>query len=176
MHPDRRRKDPDRPAKCELHVQLENVDPLVERVFQTFHRASHLHHYLMIRKMAQNGTHPGEATCLRRIIERHGISQKDLADMMGRSRPQVTRVLQSLEKSELIVRRADDVDQRLTRVYVTPKGREREAEWNRIFGDVLNESFGLLTEEELLNLDAALAKLVCRMTEVLPSEGDEAYD
>ena len=53
-----------------------------------------------------------------------GRRQQDLADIIGIDKAAVTRALARLEQSGYIYRRADAEDGRVTRVYLTPEGRQ----------------------------------------------------
>jgi len=63
---------------------------------------------------------------------------------MRLSRARVTSILQTMEKAGTVRRVRDEVDQRLTRVYITDLGRLvdrekaviREAHINSVFGDM----------------------------------------
>ncbi len=93
--------------------------PLPWRVFGALHRAMHGHRQLMARKLAERDVPPGQALCMRAVSHHDGITQRDLAEMLGLSRPTVTVMLQKLERAGLIERRADEADQRYTRIYLT---------------------------------------------------------
>ncbi|HZL65308.1 MAG TPA: MarR family transcriptional regulator, partial [Thermoleophilia bacterium] len=105
---------------------LQGVDDLSSHVFRAFLGTARMHMQLMMRTMAETGTHPGQAMCLRLLTVNDGISQRDLADVLNVARPTVTRMLQGMEKAGLIERRADEADQRLTRVFLTGAGRAAE--------------------------------------------------
>jgi len=64
---------------------------------------------------------PPQAFLLRLVLERPGLSQRELADAMTIARPTATRVLDGLETKKLIVRRAGKADGREQRIHPTPK-------------------------------------------------------
>jgi hypothetical protein len=71
-------------------VILDNVDPRTAGVFHAFRAATDLHHQTMHGRPAQHGSHPGEALCLRLIVNQDGIKQSELADILRLSRPWIT--------------------------------------------------------------------------------------
>ena len=73
---------------------LDGVDPLSARVLQALRKTIHVHKQLMAKTLAERGTHPGEAVCLRMLAQHDGMSQRDLADTLHLSRPRVTTMLQ----------------------------------------------------------------------------------
>ena len=103
---------------------LEGVDELSARVFRAFMRTLRLHRQLMSRTMAEHGAHPGQAMCLHLLASNDGITQRDLAEALHLARPTVSKMLRGMEKAGLVGRQPDAADQRLTRVYLTPAGRD----------------------------------------------------
>jgi len=53
-----------------------------------------------------------------------GRKQQELADIIGIDKAAVTRALARLEQNGYVRRVADEYDRRVTRVYLTPKGRK----------------------------------------------------
>jgi DNA-binding MarR family transcriptional regulator len=90
--------------------------------------------------------------------------------MLHLSRPQVTRIVQALEKKGAVVRRADAEDQRLTRVYVTAEGRRREEEMRSFWGEYLERTVGTLSEADRLELERLLNLLSARVSQMLEEE------
>ena len=130
-------------------------DPCSIHALRAFKRAMMLHRRLAGELFAEIDLHPAQAGCLHALAHHDGLGQSDLADMLHVSRPTVTTLLQRLETAGLIERRADEADSRVTRVYLTPAGRERSAELDTVFSRVVEESFGGLDAtrcEELAGL------------------------
>ena len=67
--------------------------------------------------------HPGQAFCLRLVVENDGMTQRDLAAGLHIAAPTISRMLQSMEKTGLVKRLQDVANQRLTRVFATSAGR-----------------------------------------------------
>jgi DNA-binding MarR family transcriptional regulator len=152
-------------------VSLETVDPLTAQVFQAFRNAGQLHRQLMLKKVAQKGGHPAEVFCLRILAHDDGISQKDLADRLNLSRPWITKMLQALEKAGMVARRPDEQDQRLTRVYLTPQGRKREAELRAAWADYLNQTVGSMSEHDRRELTRMMNELAEKVSALLSESG-----
>lgn len=141
------------------NTDFESLDPAVARVFRVFRTAAHAQRQVLDRVLADHGTHPAEAMCLRTIAGSPGISQRDLAELLHLSRPRITVLLQDLERKGQVVRRVDQEDQRLTRVYLTESGTQRAAELRTVFASVLRGTIGALSEEERLDLERLLTKI-----------------
>jgi DNA-binding MarR family transcriptional regulator len=72
------------------------------------------------------GLHTGQEMLLLRLWIEEGIPQSQLAASMGVEPPTATKMLQRMEHAGLIERRADPEDARISRVYLTERGRALE--------------------------------------------------
>jgi len=99
--------------------------------------------------------------CLRILADQDGTSQRDLADILHLSRPRVTGILQGMERAGAVVRRPDQQDQRLTRVYLTADGRSLAKEVQAVFTASLHQTIGAMSEEDR----AELERLLCILAE-----------
>ena len=59
--------------------------------FGAFHQAVLGYRQLLMRGMAEHGLHPGQAFAVGEISHREGITQAELAESLGVSRPTVER-------------------------------------------------------------------------------------
>lgn len=138
---------------------LEGVDPLSVDVFRAFKRSVILNRHLMTLRLAEEDQHPAQAGCLLTLANSDGISQSDLADMLHVSRPTVTTMLQKMEAAGTIERRSDEHDQRITRLYLTPRGREVAERMRTVHADVIGSMIGSLSEEDRRTLLRLLGDL-----------------
>lgn len=146
----------------------DGLDALSAAVFTAFRNAFHQQRRLMTKALADKGIHPGQATCLRLLDQRDGVSQRDLADSLHLSRPRVTGMLQELERDGHVTRCNDEQDQRLTRVHLTVKGRRKAGELREVFADCISRTVGALPEDdrrELARLLEALGETTARVLE-----------
>ena len=146
---------------------LDGVDPLSARVLQALRKTIHVHKQLMAKTLAERGTHPGEAVCLRMLAQHDGMSQRDLADTLHLSRPRVTAMVQALEKAGTVVRRPDAADQRLTRVYLTTEGRRLEEELRSLTVEFINRTIGAMTVADRGELERLLEELAANTSRAL---------
>ena len=144
--------------------ELDGVDELSAQVFRAFLGTAKLHMHLMLRTLADSGTHPGQLMCLRLLSVNDGVSQRDLADMLHVARPTVTKMLQGMEKSGLVERRPDQADQRLTRVYLTGAGRAAEKKTSVVAADYINATIATLPEADRRELARLLDKFGASIT------------
>jgi len=154
------------------NTDMSEVDPLNQDLFRSFRTAFHLHRRLMEKALACKGSHPAEAMCLRVLASCDGISQRDLAERLHLSRPRVTQLVQELERAGLVTRQVDDVDQRLTRVYLSDAGKRRSQELHHVFAELLDRTIGEMPASERAELTRLLDSLAAHTARVL-EDGDE---
>ena len=92
--------------------------------------------------------------------EEASLRPSDLADLTGLSRSATTRLVDRLERSGLVERRACESDRRVTFVVLTPRGEEVFKEAGRVHLRGIGEHVGShLTSDELAQISALLGKL-----------------
>jgi DNA-binding MarR family transcriptional regulator len=72
------------------------------------------------------GLHTGQEMLLLQLWNEEGMPQSQLAACMGVEPPTATKMLQRMENAGLIQRRPDPEDARISRVYLTERGRALE--------------------------------------------------
>lgn len=93
------------------------------------------------------------------VSMQEGISQKDLAFLLG-IRPQTLgEMLRKLEERDLIERKKSETDGRVVEVYLTEAGKTRAAEVAERRKVVATDMFAVLSEEEKDQLAGVLDKL-----------------
>ena len=87
-------------------------------------------HRLSTKRFVQNShTHGLEISLdqwlvLGPVWKNDGISQKDISEYCGKDKTSVTKIIDTLEKKNLVVRVTDQLDHRVKRVVLSQKGRE----------------------------------------------------
>lgn len=82
------------------------------------------------------GLTPPQAFMLRLVLDRPGLSQRELADAMTIARPTATRVLDGLEARRLVRRRAGEADAREQRIHPTVEAEAIRDGLNAASGNV----------------------------------------
>ncbi len=140
-------------------LKLQGVDRQSARVFHAFMRLLHLHRQATLKSLAARGWAFSQMGCLRALAQNDGMSQKDLAELLHLSRPSITTMLNAIEGQGVISRRTDAQDRRLTRVYLTRKGREIEHEMHTGVAYYINHTVGALSADEQKSLERLLTRL-----------------
>jgi len=97
------------------------------------------------RQIAQLGMHQGQSAVLVTLWRGEGLTQTELAEKLEISPSTMTAGLQRLEQGGFIRREQDAHDQRISRVYVTEKGKAMRSH--------LEEGLDALEEQLLRGFD-----------------------
>jgi len=77
------------------------------------------------------------------------VIQKDMAELIGKDKSTILRLIDSLEKKELVRRVADTKDRRKNYLMVTKRGKELIKQYDNIFSAMFEELQKGLNESEL---------------------------
>ena len=102
---------------------------------------------------------PEQWSVLGTLWNEEGIHQSLLAEKTDNDRHNITRILDLLEKQDLIRRKPDQHDKRRQRVYLTDAGKKLEIRLAPIVTEFLRKAFQGLTEEELTELKHILNQI-----------------
>lgn len=92
---------------------------------------------------------PEQWAVLNRLWEEDGLSQVELAERTFKDKPGTTRILNLLEKKNIVVRRTDESDGRVLRVFLTKNGRDLKEKLIPCAQEVLAKSGRDLTKEQV---------------------------
>jgi len=118
------------------------------------------HQGLVRCKMRDLGLHRGQPPVLFALYENDGISNSEMAEYLEITPATLTNKVKRMEKSQLVVRRGDPDDERLSRIYLTDKGRGL---MDTLRGSMLDMEEILLSgfsDSETQQLKRLLARLV----------------
>lgn len=95
--------------------------------------------------------HVGQEMILLHLWREEGVTQSQLAECLDVEPPTVTKMLQRMETEQLLERRPDTDDARVSRVYLTSKTRDLRASVERCWNSVEARAVaGLSAEERIL--------------------------
>lgn len=75
-------------------------------------------------QMQELGIYPGQIPVLGLLAYKDGLSQREIAEKLRIKPPTVNVTVQRLEKAGFLFRQADEKDQRISRIYLTEKGKQ----------------------------------------------------
>ena len=119
--------------------------------------------YIM-QALRKYGISSSEYPVLLMLYRGDGLTQEDILSYLCLDKSAVARIVQSLEKKELIEKKKDEKDQRCNRVFLTSRGRMMEP----IIEDVLNQWNDILmshmTQEEEEEAGRLLKQMVANVS------------
>jgi DNA-binding MarR family transcriptional regulator len=115
-------------------------------------QVSHLHDSRVHQLLEKLGLYRGQPPVLFTLWEKEGVTQTELAIKLRNSPATITKMLQRMEKTGFIVRRPDDVDQRVSRVYLTDAGRSVKADLEEVWATMDRDTFQGFPLEERVSL------------------------
>jgi len=128
-------------------------------LYYMFLEIQKLHYYRTHVLLDEIGLYHGQPHMLFTLNKKDGLSQKELARRLSVTPATITVMLKRMEKSDLLIRRQDIEDQRVSRVYITDKGRIICKKAKKIFRKIEEECFGSFTEEEAIILRRLLKEM-----------------
>lgn len=132
-----------------------------------FRQVAKLHHQTVHKLLGDQEVFPGQPPVLRLLAERDGRSQRELAEQMEITPATLNVMIGRMEKNGLVQRRPDPADQRVSRVYLTGKGRRAHQEIRDIIDRMEGVSFEHFTAEEKV----LFRRLLVQMYENLKNSG-----
>lgn len=119
-----------------------------DSLYFVFGHVIRLHYHRIQKLLDKLGLYPGQPPVLFILNKNDGQSQKELADKMNIKPATMTVMLKRMEKAGFIKKVQDKEDQRVSRVYLTDKGRETMKEVKEVLKSINDECFKNFTEEE----------------------------
>ncbi len=78
-----------------------------------------------------------------------GLSQQQLCNATFRDKPSITRLVDNLEKLNLVKRVPSDSDRRINLIYLTKNAQKLEEETMQIADEILNEALQSVSPEKI---------------------------
>lgn len=126
-------------------------------------KASHMFFALNYEQLTAKGLHPGQIPMLRLLAEEGGLSQREIAAHLHVKPPSVAVSIRRMERAGLLVRMADEKDQRITRISLSPAGLEAVEHIQKGFEENEKLLFQGFTETEECLLRRFLIQIIKNM-------------
>ena len=129
-------------------------------------------HRLSTKRFVQNShTHGLEISLdqwlvLGPVWKNDGISQKDIAEYCGKDKTSVTKIIDTLEKKNLVVRVTDQLDHRVKRVVLSQKGRELFLIALPVMAQTRDELRSGISDKEIEALKSILNKIYKNLNDI----------
>lgn len=130
-------RPPDRPEDMVFPNAMADAMAVFHKLAQINKLTQKVFSYIFARE----GLPHSQGSCLKIIRQFEGLSQRELADILRIERATATVMLQKMERNGLIERRTDPLDQRVSRLYLTPLAREMDRRTDDACARFINECF-----------------------------------
>lgn len=121
----------------------------MKQLLEAFFELFKIIHQQSYQDLDKTKLYPGQPKFLALIKSNEGQTQKELAEKHFVKPATITGMINKLETNQCVYRVPDELDKRIMRVYLTPKGRnlaEQSEKYMVVLSEKLFEDF---TEEEL---------------------------
>ena len=123
------------------------------------------------RKLSNNFKHygvnitPEQWTVLIYLWEKDGVTQQELCNATFKDKPSMTRLIDGMERLNLVVRISSKEDRRINLIHLTRTGRDIEEKSRFIANKTLKEALKGLTIEEMSISQETLRKVFANAKE-----------
>lgn len=141
-----------------------------------FKQVAKLHHQTASAHLSGKEVYPGQPPLLRALIRQDGQSQKELAEKMNITPATLNVMIGRMEKTGLVERQPDLHDQRISRVYVTEKGKQIHQQIKELTDRMEKICFDRFTVEEKIVFRRLLLQMYDNLKLAQQSDDDNRED
>ena len=102
---------------------------------------------------------PEQWTVLYYLWSRDGVTQQELCNVTFKDKPSMTRLIDNLEKQQLVIRTPGVKDRRINLIHLTDKGRELEDSTKPLVTAIMRMALEGFSDSEVEMAGAMLAKV-----------------
>jgi DNA-binding MarR family transcriptional regulator len=137
---------------------------MIHREFDEFSflllRMVHAQHSLVRKKINELDLHRGQPPVLFALDEEEGPSNSKLAETLHITPATMTNKIKRMERAGLVVRRRDPEDERVSRVYLTDKGRGKMSRLRRSMDEIDAVLLKGFSKQEAEQLEAMIVRII----------------
>jgi len=111
-----------------------------------------LYHKKLIRKLHCQGISRHQMTLLNNIWEHDGMPMSYYGEKLMISKPNLSKLVNKFFEEGLIERQADENDRRITKLFITEKGKKEIKEHGEVFTKEVADRFEKLSDEDVDSL------------------------
>lgn len=131
----------------------------VDRLDDIFHDTVRLHHDLVRQKFKTLGVYRGQPRLLFLLMKEDGKTKKELYEIMNLAPATISKMVDRLQNSGFVYTEKDAIDKRVSRVYLTDKGRETLNEVKIAINDINKIAFEGFSQDEITQLAELMEKM-----------------
>lgn len=111
-----------------------------------------------------------QAKVLNLIHHHPGINQKSIAETLRKDKPGVTRLVEGLERSYLIIRKQDESDRRNRRLFLTDDGEKVRSQLDPIIKEIHDCLYDGISEKEIERFKKTVTLMRANINQALKGE------
>lgn len=115
-------------------------------------RIGHYHRHAVHRRLESLGLYRGQHRLISILGETDGLTHSELSSLMNVSNATISKMVQRMEQTGFVERRTDEKDQRISRVFLTEKGRQVDEKIKQMFLQLQEDEIEGFNEEEIERL------------------------
>lgn len=97
------------------------------------------------------------------LWEKDKVTQQTLCTLTAKDKPSMTRLIDKLEKRNLVTRVADHSDRRINLIHLTEAGAALKAKATELVQSIAQKTLNNITEDELNTCRVALKKIMANL-------------
>lgn len=133
---------------------MDNID-----IWKIFGHIGKLHFLRNQRQLDELGLYPGQPPLLTLLLKKDGQSQREIAKLLMIKPATVNVMIKRMEKSGFLRKEQDVQDLRISRIFITDKGKDLAKKLCEIHKEGTDEYLRNFTEEEKEELYNLLCKI-----------------
>lgn len=102
-------------------------------------------------------------TVLACLWKQDKITQQNLCDLTSKDKPSITRLIDNLEKRDLVTRVSDPHDRRINLIHLTNKGEKLQSKATDVIEKIAKKALSNIEETELNISKAVLKKIISNL-------------
>lgn len=131
---------------------------LLIKVFKAHHKKTHQ----LLKKL---DLYRGQPPLLHLLWKKEGRTQKELSEKMHSEPATIAKMVRRMENEGFVVKKTDEEDRRLSRIYLTDKGKEIRQKVKEVEDEIEEICLQGFTEEEVILLRRFLIDIKNNLTD-----------
>lgn len=130
-----------------------------EQLGRLFHCICRTHKKNADLMLERSGLHHGQARLLIILAQENGINHSKIASELRISTAAASKVIKRMEKDGYVLREADSTDERVSRVFLQPKGKILVEKIHSAFQQLDHIMFEGISDQEIHELQTLLSRV-----------------
>lgn len=97
------------------------------------------------------------------LWQKDKVTQQTLCTLTLKDKPSMTRLIDNLEKRNLVIRVSDHTDRRINLIHLTDAGMELQVKATEIVQKIASKTLNMITDEELNVCRSVLKKIMTNL-------------